>query len=202
MEEKNREVVFPPNPFNHDFWVCECKDHYIRPNIQERCEICGKSSITQPYAKISEVNSFCACPGCSAKPGENHLDGCEYETCHYCGQQYKFCPHISRGDRKIKWAGFTEIDRVALKYGWFMKDDPTVPNTKKAAGEVVWDPKKRRFVIIDRYKIYILIDQLKRVQKLTVSGEDKLIKAHDLLLEYIDNEEVTDILFDLSRYFD
>ena len=38
-----------------NYWDCECKDNYIHPKSQSRCEVCGAVSEDQPDSIVSEV---------------------------------------------------------------------------------------------------------------------------------------------------
>lgn len=40
------------------YWDCECKDNFIHPKTQNKCNICGAVAEEQPDSRVNEVLMF------------------------------------------------------------------------------------------------------------------------------------------------
>lgn len=67
----------------------------------------------------NELNN---CPGCGAKPGHFHVDGCDVERCHHCGLQALSCN--TKPSKRMRWTGQWPGTAECQRYGFFAKMIP------------------------------------------------------------------------------
>lgn len=63
------------------------------------------------------------CHDCGAKPGENHVPGCDVEQCTYCGGQWIQCGHSRKKKHKPDlsyWTGVWPGTRECIELDWYV----------------------------------------------------------------------------------
>jgi hypothetical protein len=99
------------------------------------------------------------CPGCDVSPGNNHIPGCDIETCPECGMQSIGCDCEKRTGN-IPWEGDGHNKITCRKLGWYAT---YIPNTgwkpcnsyshgatedlNRLYSEAVWDKETLQFVL-------------------------------------------------------
>jgi hypothetical protein len=101
------------------------------------------------------------CPGCGARPGAWHGDGCGWAQCPYCGNHLANCDHEPPLDDQLPWGGYDFWLDACLELGLFRKqtrdgwvpcwaDDPgSLPDVRRLLREFLWSRAERRFVYRD-----------------------------------------------------
>lgn len=100
------------------------------------------------------------CNDCQAKPGENHLDGCDVERCGECGGQFISCCCKEPSERRVPWSGEWPGTKECREFGWYCffikgvgwiecnKDNPKgTEDLNRLHRDAVWNKEKAKFVL-------------------------------------------------------
>src|SRR6266446_2888325 len=79
-------------------------------------------------AKYMSVQPLAPCPTCGVAAGEKHQDGCDVETCAYCGGQRITCGacigHPRARRARLPWTGEWPGRAECREFGWYAKPIP------------------------------------------------------------------------------
>ena len=115
------------------------------------------------------TNSLVDCGDCGVRPGENHLPGCDLETCPFCGGQliscYWRCLLLMQASCEgitsvtIPWSGVFPGVVECQEFGWYAKlvsgkgwvacapDEPgAMEDLNRLRVEASWDMAAKRWV--------------------------------------------------------
>lgn len=134
-----------------------CGPCYCRAKLNE---------LTTPVKEVqdSRLKIFLTkknCHDCGAKPGEQHVPGCDTERCPNCGGQIISCGCPSEEVEKLKplpWTGIWPGTEECVEFSWFSRMTPggwmpctldaleAGPDLNRLYRDAKWDKKLGRFV--------------------------------------------------------